>query len=380
MRIGETIYCDYQASTPVDPSVVSAILKASQSLFANPHATDHVLGWNASVAVSDSAATIANFLGMDGDDLIFTSGATEANAMAVDAIIVSGQSLGKRKVFLGSGDHPSSRNALFNKDVISVEIPLTQDGAPDTDWLHSNLTDDVAGISVIGVSNESGAISNLSVISEICSAKQVLLHVDLAQALLATDIDLSELEISFATISAHKIYGPKGIGALICSPLARDFLVPMILGGGQQDGLRGGTIPTELCVGFAAAVAVLIENRLSEQERVRKLRDYFVSQITEKGLGKLVGSKENRHPGNALIHFSGYDSSDLLSRLQPLVAASSQSACSSGSLSPSKVVMEMGYDRNVASETVRFSFGRYSDENQIDDVVNAIARTLAKSH
>ena len=376
MRIGETIYCDYQASTPIDPIVVSAIASASQSLFANPHSTDHSLGWNASLAVSDSAATIARFVGMDADDLIFTSGATEANAMALYAIRNLVNSTGKKKIMVGEGDHSSVRKFQFDSDIAKVQIPLTSDGAPNTNWLSANLTDDFAGVSVIGVNNENGAISDLTKISKICGEKRVLLHVDLAQGLLAADIDLSELEVSFTTLSAHKIYGPKGIGALICSPYDRKNLIPFMAGGGQQNGLRGGTIPTELCVGFAAAIEILNEKKDSERTRVRKLRDYFVNQIVAKGLGELVGDLANRHPGNALIRFPNCDSSDLLSRLQPIVAASSQSACSSGLLVPSEIVLAMGYDRKVASETVRFSFGRFSTVRQINDVVAYLSKSV----
>lgn len=378
MRIGETIYCDYQAATPIDPRVLDAMTSAYGTLFANPHSADHVLGWQAGAVITQSAEVIARHFGMDGDDLLFTSGASEANMMAVEAIAAYARSSGKSEIMVGAADHASLLDVAQSSELTVRLIPLNTAGAPDRDWLMSNLSDGVAGVSVIGVNNENGAITDLSHLADACEARGVLLHVDMAQVPLAMDIDVLERRFSFATLSSHKVYGPKGVGALLISPQDRKWLNPLIIGGGQQGGLRGGTIPTELCVGFSEAIRILSKDSASERLRVSKLRNLFVSEVENRQLGTLVGQRVDRHPGNALIHFEGIDANDLLARLQPAIAASSQSACSSGSIEPSRIVQAMGFDRQTATETVRFSFGRWTDETQICETIDALKTEISR--
>jgi len=376
MRIGETIYCDYQAATPIDPRVLDAMRTAYGTLFANPHSADHVLGWQAGAVITQSAEEIARHFGMDGDDLLFTSGASEANTMAVEAIAAYARSCGKSEIMIGAADHASVLDAAQSSELTIRLIPLNSAGAPDRDWSVSNISDAVAGVSVIGVNNENGAITDLAHLADPCEAHGVLLHVDMAQVPLAMHIDVLERRFSFATLSSHKVYGPKGVGALLISPQDRKWLSPLIVGVGQQGGLRGGTIPTELCIGFCEALRVLSIDLVSERLRVSELRNSFVSEVESRHLGALVGQRVEYHPGNALIHFEGIEANDLLARLQPTIAASSQSACSSGSIEPSRIVQAMGFDRQTATETIRFSFGRFSDESQIGDTVSALKQTI----
>jgi len=376
MRVGETIYLDYQAATPTDPRVRQKMFDADSALFANPHATDHILGWKASTAIEQSARTIAEYFGMAGNELIFTSGASEANTMAILAAAQFAAADARSEIVVCAGDHSSILNEATQSYLLLKICPIDANGHPNLDWLNRQVNAQTALVSVVGVNNENGAIANLDAISQICRHAGCLFHADLAQAPTAIDVDLAEVGISLATLSSHKIYGPKGMGALLASPDAFEWLKPIILGGGQQNGLRGGTVPTDLCVGFAAAVDILTTEAIIERDRIHALRDRMVQKIEDSKLGRLIGTLDNRHPGNALIHFPGIEASDLLGRLQPRIAASSQSACSSGTIEPSRVIQAMGYDRSTASQCIRFSLGRFTDETQIDEAIECLAAAI----
>jgi cysteine desulfurase len=376
MKHGETIYCDYQASTPIDDRVLDAMYAASKAHFANPHASDHILGWRAAAAIAKATEKVAKLFGLQGVDVCFTSGASEANAMALSTALEISRRTGRNKIIVGQGDHVSVLNEAAISSLDSVQIPLDQNGAPDIGHLKTLISEQTALVSIIGVNNENGAIADIKAIGMLCREMGALLHVDLAQAPLAIDIDLIELEIAFATISAHKIYGPKGIGAFLAAPGLSNLVRGVIKGAGQQEGRRGGTMPTDLIVGFGEASRILAFVGEEERLRVGTIRDYFVKSLRNEQIGELVGRLEGRHPGNALIRFPEVNASDLLARLQPFVAASSQSACSSASIVPSLVVQAMGFDQKFARECARFSFGRFSEIKQIDTVIYLIKKAL----
>ena len=376
MQVGETIYLDYQASTPVDERVLRVMQDASATLFANPHAADHALGWHAAAAIEKAATQVGSLFGLQGDDVIFTSGASEANAM----IFRTAQSIAERsrrtEILIGAGDHGSIIKEAKSCGLIVRFIALNDSGAPDVLDLKNLLSDATALVSIVGVNNENGAIADLAAISELCSSNGTLFHADLAQAPLAMDLDLLDLDIALATVSAHKLYGPKGVGALLTGPGSSGIVQPVIAGAGQQGGRRGGTMATELIVGFGEACRILQSVGQSERESLAAIRSLFVGRLEEKQIAKLVGFLENRHPGNALMRFAGHDASDLLARLQPRIAASTQSACSSGSIEPSHVLTAMGFDSEVASECIRFSFGRYSTEQQVIMAIQFLSEAL----
>ena len=376
MQVGETIYLDYQASTPVDERVLKVMQEASATLFANPHAADHALGWHAAAAIEKAASQVANLFDLQGDDVIFTSGASEANAMVFRTAQAIAERSQRTKVLVGVADHGSILNEAESSGLEVQYIALDKRGAPDPEFLKTMLSDATALVSIIGVNNENGAIADLGAISDLCKSHGVLLHVDLSQAPLAMDIDLLELDIGLATISAHKLYGPKGVGALLTGPGASEMVKPVVVGAGQQGGRRGGTMPTELIVGFGEACRIVGEAGQTERESLAAIRDLFVRKLEEKQLATLVGSLEYRHPGNALMRFQGRDASDLLARLQPQIAASTQSACSSGSIEPSHVLQAMGFDHQMASECIRFSFGRFSTEDQVIAAIGALSAVL----
>ncbi|WP_306031050.1 cysteine desulfurase family protein [Stappia sp. MMSF_3263] len=379
MQVGDTIYLDYQAATPLDDRVFQVMQAAYATHFANPHAADHVLGWRAAAAIEKASAQIATLFGLQADDVVFTSGASEANAMALNAAKAISAQTGRNKVLIGSADHGSIRNEADSSGLTVRHIPLDERGAPDTKRLRTMLSDDTALVSVVGVNNENGAIAELAEIATVCKTHSVLFHADLAQAPLALDIDLLDLDIPLATISAHKIYGPKGVGALLVGPGASEFVKPAVVGAGQQNGRRGGTMPTELIVGFGEACRLVLQNGESERTRVADIRSHFVQKLKEKQIATLVGDLNLRHPGNALMRFPGHSALDLLARLQPHIAASTQSACSSGTPEPSHVLRAMGHDKTFASECIRFSFGRFSDLNQADRAVALLLGAVADS-
>lgn len=376
MQVGETIYLDYQAATPIDDRVLRVMQAAHATLFANPHAADHVLGWRASAAIDTAATQVAALFGLQTDDVIFTSGASEANTMALHAARAIASQTGRTEILIGSADHGSIRNEASCSGLMVKQIPLDTRGAPDPNQLCEMMSDDTAFVSVVGVNNENGAIAELAAIAAVCKSHGVLFHADLAQAPLAIDINLLDLDIPFATISAHKLYGPKGVGALLAGPGASEFIKPIIVGAGQQGGRRGGTLPTELIIGFGEACRLVLQNGPTERTNVADIRNRFVEKLEEKQIATLVGTLESRHPGNALMRFAGHNAADLLARLQPHIAASTQSACSSGTIEPSHVLQAMGHDKTFASECIRFSFGKFSDDQQVDQAIAFICELL----
>lgn len=379
MQVGEAIYLDYQAATPIDPRVLGVMHDASATLFANPHAVDHALGWRAAAAITHAADQVGNLYGLQGDDVIFTSGASEANAMMFRAAKEFLDQTDQAEAQVGAADHSSILNEAQTSGLITGLISLDHRGAPDPRHLESSLTEKTAIVSVVGVNNENGAIADLRAISDVCARSGTLLHVDLSQSALAVDIDLLELGISFATVSAHKLYGPKGVGALLVGPGMADHVMPLILGAGQQGGRRGGTMPTELICGFGEACRLIEETKEVERVHVAAIRNKFVGLLERSNLATLVGGVECRHPGNALMRFPGCEASDLLARVQPKIAASTQSACSSGSIEPSHVLRAMGYDANFASECARFSFGRFSTDVQVVAAVKILEEAVRET-
>ncbi|WP_230291884.1 cysteine desulfurase family protein [Croceicoccus sp. Ery5] len=376
MEVGDSIYLDYQAATPLDGRVLQAMEAAYATHFANPHSADHVLGWRAAAAIETASAQVGSLFGLGADDVTFTSGASEANAMALKAAQAIASQTGRTEVLIGAADHGSIRNEAESRDLRVKYIPLDSRGAPDPSQLQAMLSGKVALVSVVGVNNENGAIAELGEIAALCRSHGAVFHADLAQAPLAMDIDLIGLDIPFATISAHKLYGPKGVGALLAGPGSSALIKPVIVGAGQQGGRRGGTMPTELIMGFGEACRIISTEGSAERDRVALLRDKFVHIIEEKQIAKLVGGRDGRHPGNAFMQFRGQNAADLLARLQPQIAASTQSACSSGTMEPSHVLSAMGLDREAASECIRFSFGRFSNDQQIDRAIAIIGGAI----
>lgn len=383
MKIGETIYLDYQATTPVDSRVFESMIPHFSAQFGNPHSSEHVLGWQSAASVENSKAKVAELVGADSDEIIFTSGATESNNLALFGL--SGRrSLKRNKILLSPIEHKSVlavARELNNKHSIEiVMIPVNNEGLVDINFIADKMDDSVLAISVNAVSNEIGTIQPLADIGLLAQNNGAIFHCDAAQASCALDLDVFEMHIDLLSLSAHKIYGPKGIGALYVKREHFNKIEPQIFGGGQQNNLRSGTLPVPLCVGFGkAAELMLTNNAICERKRIAALRDCFVNKLTmHKSWNIYSNGPSNyiRHPGNSNIRFEGFSAHDILSALQPKVAASSGSACTSGTTEPSYVLRAIGLTDDQASSSIRFSFGRFTSEGDIDEALDYINEAL----
>ncbi|GHC16475.1 cysteine desulfurase [Aidingimonas halophila] len=379
MRVGSTIYMDYQATTPVDKRVVEAMRPYFEESFGNPHSSDHILGWRSQQAIESAQAQIAHSIGGDPDEIFFTSGATEANNLAVLGLS-KGQECSRDRILVSAVEHKcvlsAARAAETDYDMQVDQIPVDTKGHIDLAALDSMLDSDVLLVSVMAVNNEIGTVQDLDSIAEIVHKYGALFHSDAAQALEALDIDVRATGIDLMSLSAHKVYGPKGIGALYVARESIGRLRPIIQGGGQQLGVRPGTVPTPLCVGFAKAIELCGDH--GERERQRWLNNWFVERLRDEGVVVEVnGSSLNqRHPGNINICFDGVDAHSFLGSLQPFVCASTGSACTSGIIESSHVLAAIGVPEEKASSAVRFSIGRYSDQSQLDEVVQHISAAV----
>jgi cysteine desulfurase len=384
MRIGKTIYLDYQATTPVDPLVFEAMMPHFLTQFGNPHSSEHIMGWKADESVQTAKAKISGLIAADSDEIIFTSGATESNNLALFGL--AGRCSSKRnKVMLSAIEHKSViavASQLHKKfDVECLTIPVNREGVVDTDFIADNLDDSVMVISIIGVNNEIGTIQALADIGGVAHRHGALFHCDAAQAPCAIDINVLDMNIDLLSLSAHKIYGPKGIGALYIKREHLDKIEPQIYGGGQQNTIRSGTLPVPLCVGFGKAAEILSsENTGYERKRIAMLRNRFVDSLVELEWQIASNGPEYRlrHPGNANLLFKGFSAPDILSALQPDIAASTGSACTSGTTEPSYVLRATGLSDDEANSSIRFSFGRFTSVNDIDDAVKKINETLSE--
>jgi cysteine desulfurase len=382
MKIGNTIYLDYQATTPVDPRVLDSMTPHFLSQFANPHSSEHILGWQAAESVDIARAKVAELIGSDSDEIIFTSGATESNNLALFGLV--GRRQGNRnKLLLSPIEHKSilavARELHKKHGIECVPIPINREGLVDIDFIADNTNDSVLAISIMAVNNEIGTIQPLEDIGALAREHGVLFHCDAAQAPCALDIDVFHMNIDLLSLSAHKIYGPKGIGVLYVKREHANKIEPQIFGGGQQNNIRSGTLPVPLCVGFGkASELILADKATNELKRIAAMRDRFVDHLTNpNGQVYSNGPKNSiRHPGNSNLRFEGFTAYDILSTLQPKVAASSGSACTSGTTEPSYVLRSIGLTDDEASSSIRFSFGRFTSDENVDEALEHINETL----
>ena len=382
MRIKDTIYLDHQASTPVDKRVLEAMLPFYDDSFGNPHSADHILGWQAGQAVESAAAQVASLLGCGNDEIVFTSGATEANNQAVLGAVIAAQGSERNRIIVSAVEHKcvlAAARAAHEIFGMTVEhAPVDRCGRINIDWLNKKLDSDVLLVSAIGVNNEIGTIQDIQTIAEMSSNIGALVHSDCAQAPLATDMGEIASHVDMLSLSGHKIYGPKGIGALFIRRSVQNRISPIIFGGGQQNNLRSGTVPTHLAVGIGQAIAIFNDYMSSEHDRLRLLRDRLVNGFKEAGMdvALITPTDVPTHPANANVRFVGINAQDILQSIQPRVAASTGSACASGIPEPSHVLRGMGFTGQEASECVRFSVGRKTTEADIEQAVVIVAESV----
>ncbi len=361
MRRENTIYLDYQASTPVRSEVFEEMQPYFSNLYGNPHSNNHIIGWEANKAVEKSRLLIANSINSDGNEILFTSGATEANNLAIKGLEDYLNSIKKTSIVISSIEHKCVlESALYMKErgFNIIYIRPNNEGLITIKALEDVIDENVGLVSIMLVNNEIGAIQPVKELAKVAHKYGALFHTDAAQAMVFMKLDVDELQVDFLSLSSHKTYGPKGIGALYISRDIRSKLKPLIHGGGQEDGLRSGTLPTALVVGMGKAME-LCSNQSKENEiKLKNLSSNFWNQLKSKFPNIVLnGSDENRHPGNLNILFPGIESAHFLQCLQPNVAASTGSACTSGIQEPSYVLTEIGLDLDQASSSIRFSFG-----------------------
>ncbi len=385
MRIGKTIYLDHQASTPLDQRVLAKMNPYLVDIFANPHSADHFEGWRAAQAVAEAAEQVGLLVGADADEIVFTSGATEANNLALLGLARRSGVGSRRRILLGAAEHKcvlAAGRALKDQLGFEVEhIPVDSLGCVNTDTLAEMMSDDVLLVSVMAVNNEVGAINEISAIAATCRAHGAVLHCDAAQAPCAIDLKVISEVADLVSLSAHKMYGPKGIGALMVRRDLQDRIEPIIYGGGQQGNLRSGTLPVALCVGMGAAAALCCDaESATERGRISGLRDRLVASLEDLPWQTVLNgpSLKRRHPGNANIMFPGFLAQDILGGAQPFLCASTGSACTSGMPEPSHVLRAMGLDEASAEASIRFSVGRQTTYADIDEAVNTVHDTLSK--
>ena len=371
------IYMDYQATTPADPRVVEAMQPYWSALYGNPHSADHAFGWSADAAVETARRHIAALIGADADEIVFTSGATEANNLAVLGIARASPPVRKR-IVVSAIEHKcvlAAARAAADEGFEVITVPVGTDGIIDPCAVAAGVDDRTALVSVMAVNNEIGTVQPLSAIAALCAAAGAVFHTDAAQALNALPIDVGTLGADLMSLSAHKAYGPKGMGALFVRRNLHVRPKPIIHGGGQEGGMRSGTLPTPLCVGFGEACRILAEERDGDAERIRMLRDRFLAELLKNVAGlKVNGNQASRHPGNLNLLFPAIDASLLLQNLHPNVAASTGSACTSGQPEPSHVLRAIGLSWVDANASIRFGIGRFTTQDSVDLAAAVVAK------
>ena len=351
--------------------------------FGNPHSSDHIVGWRAAEVVQASAWSVGRLIGADPDEVIFTSGATESNNLALLGAARQAPT-NRRRILVSAIEHKcvlAAGRVLREYDGFSVEtVPVDSVGLVDVEALADMLDENVLLASVMAVNNEVGSIQDVPRIARLLKHYDVLFHCDAAQAPCGTDISELSLHADLVSLSSHKMYGPPGIGVLFIGRDIQERIGPIIHGGGQQAGFRSGTVPLPLCVGLGEAANLLgIFEGPQERGRIAHLRDSFLASLQHNALPIVLNgpNSNRRHPGNANLQFTGLDGQEILSRLQPNVAASTGSACTSGIPEPSHVLRAMGLTFKQANASIRFSFGRFTNDS---DVVEATRYVLTAIH
>lgn len=381
----KTIYADYQASTPIDPRVLEAMTDYWRCEFGNPHSNDHAVGWSAARQVGDAADSVARLIGADADEIVFTSGATESNNLALTGLARS-ETPDRNRILVSAIEHKcvlETARMLSEREGFIVElIPVDHEGFVILDALENMLDETVLLASVMAVNNEIGTIQqDIAAVAEILASYGIFLHCDAAQAPCAMDTGELAKHADLISLSAHKFYGPQGIGALYVRRDLQSKVEPLLLGGGQQNGLRSGTVPVPLCVGMATAADIIVSpEQTKERRRVACLRDGFVSLLMAlETCFEVNGHWGNRrHPGNANIRFTGQNAADILSAVQPRLAASVGAACASGITEPSHVLRAIGLSTAEADASIRFSFGRFSTDEEAEESARIVADALLR--
>jgi len=374
------IYLDYQATTPTDPRVVEEMLPYFTTIFGNPHSRNHAYGWQAEDGVERARAEIAHIIGANEKEIIYTSGATESNNLALKGVARFHKDK-KRHLITCVTEHKCVLDSCRHLELEGFRVtylPVQKSGLIDLDQLRDAITPETVMVSIMAVNNEIGVIQPLAEIGRICREKKTYFHTDAAQATGKIPLNVEAMNIDLMSISGHKLYGPKGIGALYVRRRPRVRLEALISGGGQERGMRSGTLPTPLCVGLGAACRIAEAEMGAEAERLHTLRSRFLDGINQR-LPEvyLNGDLEQRIPGNLNLSFAYVEGEGLMMGIKDL-AVSSGSACTSASLEPSYVLRALGLDEELAHTSLRIGMGRFTTEAEVDYAVDRIAGEVTR--
>ncbi|MBD2461459.1 IscS subfamily cysteine desulfurase [Oscillatoria sp. FACHB-1407] len=373
------IYLDCHATTPVDPRVLDAMLPYFTEHFGNPASLTHAYGWEAEAAVKLARETLADAIKATPEEIVFTSGATEANNLAIKGVAEAYFSRGRHLITVQT-EHSAVLDPCRYLQSLGFEVtylPVQPDGLIDLDQLEKAFRPDTILVSVMAANNEIGVLQPLAAIGELCRQHSVLFHTDAAQAIAKIPLDVNAMNIDLMSLTAHKVYGPKGIGALyVRRRNPRVQLAPQLHGGGHERGMRSGTLYTPQIVGFAKAVELGLAEMPQETERVQRLRDRLWSALEPLGGVYLNGHATQRLAGNLNISVEGVDGQALLLGLQPIAAVSSGSACSSAKTEPSHVLTALGRSPQLAYASLRFGIGRFNTAEEMDQVAAGAIATI----
>jgi cysteine desulfurase len=373
------IYLDNHATTPVDERVLNAMIPYFTEKFGNPASISHVYGWEGEAAVKQTREILANAINANPEEIVFTSGATEANNLAIKGVAEAYFSKGQHIVTLAT-EHKAVLDPCEYLQNMGFEItilPVQKDGLIDLEQLEKALRDDTILVSVMAANNEIGVLQPLAEIGKICREKNIIFHTDAAQAIGKIPLDVQELNIDLMSLTAHKVYGPKGIGALyVRRRNPRVKLAAQQHGGGHERGMRSGTLYTPQIVGFGKAVEIALTEQETENLRLKELRERLWKQLSTLEGIYLNGHSQKRLAGNLNISVDGVDGAALSLGLQPILAVSSGSACSSNNVAPSYVLTALGHSEKLAYASVRFGIGRFNTVEEIDQVAEHLITTV----
>ncbi len=373
------IYMDYGATTPVDPRVVDAMLPWLREHFGNPASRSHAWGWEAEKAVEDAREQVARLIGADPREIVWTSGATESNNLALKGAAHFYKTRGKHIVTVKT-EHKAVLDTVRELERQGFEatyLEVQEDGLLDLEKFKAALRPDTILVSVMFVNNEIGVIQDIPAIGAICRERGIVFHVDAAQATGKVAIDLATLPVDLMSLASHKTYGPKGIGALYVRRKPRVRLEAQMHGGGHERGMRSGTLPTHQCVGMGEAFRIAREEMGTEQERIRSLQQRLMRGLADIEQTFLNGHAEQRVPHNVNMSFNFVEGESLIMGIKGL-AVSSGSACTSASLEPSYVLRALGRSDELAHSSLRMTIGRFTTEEEIDYAISTIRHNVAK--
>src|SRR4051812_22460817 len=373
------IYLDYSATTPVDPRVAQKMIPYLTEHFGNAASRSHAFGWEAERAVEEARGHVAALLNADSKEIVWTSGATEGNNLAIKGAANFNKGKG-RHIITQKTEHKAVLDTVRELERQGFEATYLDpepNGLVDVKKLEAAIRPDTILVSIMMVNNEIGVVQPVDRIGELCRARGIVFHCDAVQAAGKIPIDLAKLKIDLLTVTAHKVYGPKGIGALYVRRKPRVRIEPQIHGGGHERGFRSGTLPTHQIVGMGEAFRIARAEMATENARLRFLRDKLLAGLQEIEEVYVNGDLENRIPGNLNISFNFVEGESLIMAIKD-VAVSSGSACTSASLEPSYVLRALGRSDELAHSSIRFTLGRFTTEDEIDYTVDLLKRKIAK--